>query len=164
MFGLKQDCTHQDIKEAFYRLSKLCHPDVTNDPSARAKFQELARAYEVLGNPQKRKDYDRGLVNPSGSTSQFTGAGEYAFSADAMCTDDNFSSFYVKHYNRALNEAWFRQCDPEIIKTALEYREDKHNFVMVVYMVVFSGLVLGFFWTKLVEKPIRLIEPPKSEK
>ncbi|KAG5451826.1 Chaperone protein dnaJ [Clonorchis sinensis] len=68
IFGVNRNATHQEIKEAFYRLSKLYHPDVTNEPHARAKFQELTRAYEVLGNPSKRKEYDRGLIRPSSSS------------------------------------------------------------------------------------------------
>ncbi|KAA0193320.1 DnaJ subfamily A member 3 mitochondrial (Tumorous imaginal discs protein Tid56), partial [Fasciolopsis buskii] len=163
VFGLKQDSTHQEIKEAFYRLSKLYHPDVTNDPDARVKFQELAKAYEILGNPQKRKDYDRGLVNPGGSTPEFAGAVDYGFSADAIHTNDNFSSFYVKHYNRALNDAWFRQCDPEIIKTALEYREDKRKLAFVIYGVVIYGLFIAYICIKISEEPIKLIATSKSE-
>ncbi|KAF6780522.1 hypothetical protein AHF37_00008 [Paragonimus kellicotti] len=91
--------------------------DVTNDPNARLKFQEIAKAYETLGNPSKRKDYDRGLVQPA---SNYASVPYEEISEDSIkdVGADSFTLFYVKHYNRSLNESWLRQSDPEIIKTA----------------------------------------------
>ncbi|OON13812.1 DnaJ domain protein [Opisthorchis viverrini] len=127
VFGVNRDATHQEIKEAFYRLSKLYHPDVTNEPHARAKFQELARAYEVLGNPSKRKEYDRGLIRPSSSSVSPDGtvAADIDTESIRSSTTDSFSAFYVKQYNRVLNEDWLRKSDPQLIKTAIEYKQDE---------------------------------------
>ncbi|KNE66810.1 hypothetical protein AMAG_19523 [Allomyces macrogynus ATCC 38327] len=47
------------IKAAYYRLSKLHHPDVNASPEAKAKFLALSEAYETLGNDHKRREYDR---------------------------------------------------------------------------------------------------------
>lgn len=51
--------TQADIKSAYYRLSKLFHPDKSqNSPS---QFRSITEAYETLGNPKKRAEYDNGM-------------------------------------------------------------------------------------------------------
>lgn len=48
-----------DIKKAFRKLARKYHPDVNpNNKEAEAKFKEINEAYEVLGDPEKRKQYD----------------------------------------------------------------------------------------------------------
>ncbi|VDQ14286.1 unnamed protein product [Trichobilharzia regenti] len=120
VFELRKDATHQEIKEAFYRLSKLYHPDVTDDPNARGKFHELMRAYEVLGNPIKRNEYDRGLVHPRSDRID-TDFEQYSIDSIRDSSKDNFKSFYVKQHNRILNESWERQSDRELIMTVVSF-------------------------------------------
>ena len=58
--GLSRGASEQDIKTAFRRLAKDCHPDRhPNDKSAEHKFKELNEAYEALRDPQKRAAYDQ---------------------------------------------------------------------------------------------------------
>src|SRR6186997_2012928 len=57
--GVARDATEADIKKAFRKLARQYHPDVAKDKKgAEAKFKELNEAYEVLGDPQRRKKYD----------------------------------------------------------------------------------------------------------
>jgi curved DNA-binding protein len=57
--GVAKTATEKDIKQAFRRLARKFHPDVNpGDKSAEAKFKEINEAYEVLGDPEKRKKYD----------------------------------------------------------------------------------------------------------
>src|SRR5262245_33158296 len=57
--GVAKTATEKDIKQAFRRLARKHHPDVNpGDKSAEAKFKEINEAYEVLGDPEKRKKYD----------------------------------------------------------------------------------------------------------
>jgi molecular chaperone DnaJ len=59
ILGLSRGAGEQDIKAAFRRLAKDCHPDRNNgDKSAEGKFKELNEAYEALKDPQKRAAYD----------------------------------------------------------------------------------------------------------
>lgn len=59
--GLRPNATHADIKSAYYRLSKLYHPDKNKgSDDASVKFREITAAYEVLGNFRLRKLYDKG--------------------------------------------------------------------------------------------------------
>lgn len=57
VLGVKPDATAAEIQEAYRRLARLYHPDVSGADTA-GKFQELQQAYEVLGNTQQRHDYD----------------------------------------------------------------------------------------------------------
>ncbi len=55
-----RDATQEDIKKAYRRLARECHPDANpDDPEAEARFKEIAAAYEVLSDPEKRARYDR---------------------------------------------------------------------------------------------------------
>src|SRR5258705_6805153 len=58
--GLARGASEQDIKSAFRRLAKDCHPDRNaGDKGAETKFKELNEAYEALRDPQKRAAYDQ---------------------------------------------------------------------------------------------------------
>jgi curved DNA-binding protein len=57
--GVAKTATAKEIKQAFRKLARKHHPDVNpGDKSAEAKFKEINEAYEVLGDPEKRKKYD----------------------------------------------------------------------------------------------------------
>ena len=60
ILGLSRGASEQDIKAAFRRLAKDCHPDRhPTDKSAEHKFKELNEAYDVLKDDQKRAAYDQ---------------------------------------------------------------------------------------------------------
>lgn len=55
-----QTASREDIVRSFRRLALGVHPDAhPDDPSAPARFRELAEAYEVLSDPERRAAYDR---------------------------------------------------------------------------------------------------------
>jgi curved DNA-binding protein len=57
--GVAKTATAKEIKQAFRKLARKHHPDVNpGDNSAEAKFKEMNEAYEVLGDPEKRRKYD----------------------------------------------------------------------------------------------------------
>ena len=57
--GVTKTSTEKEIKQAFRKLARKHHPDVNpGDKAAEAKFKEINEAYEVLGDPEKRKKYD----------------------------------------------------------------------------------------------------------
>ena len=58
--GVSRNATEADIKKAYRRLARKHHPDVNpGDVQAQKRFQEIAGAYEVLKDPDRRKRYDR---------------------------------------------------------------------------------------------------------
>ena len=59
------EASQEDIKKAFRALALKFHPDRNpNNPEAEKKFKEINAAYEVLGDPQKRAQYDNQSQNP----------------------------------------------------------------------------------------------------
>src|SRR5213593_3851478 len=57
--GVAKTATEKEIKQAYRKLARKHHPDVNpKDKSAEARFKEINEAYEVLGDPEKRKKYD----------------------------------------------------------------------------------------------------------
>ena len=64
--GVSPRATQEEIRRAFRRLARRHHPDVNpNDPQAEARFKEVAEAYEVLRDPERRQSYDRfGTAEP----------------------------------------------------------------------------------------------------
>jgi curved DNA-binding protein len=57
--GVPRNASESDIKKAFRKLAREYHPDVAkNKKQAEEKFKEVNEAYEVLGDPAKRKKYD----------------------------------------------------------------------------------------------------------
>lgn len=60
ILGVKKDIPQGDVREAYRKRAKQFHPDLhPNDPKAKAKFQALNEAYDVIGDPEKRKKYDQ---------------------------------------------------------------------------------------------------------
>lgn len=59
ILGVSKDASREDIKRAFKKLARANHPDVAKDQAgAEERFKEINEAYEVLGDPEKRKKYD----------------------------------------------------------------------------------------------------------
>jgi curved DNA-binding protein len=57
--GVPRNASREEIRNAFRKLARVHHPDVAKDKkTAEAKFKEINEAYEVLGDPEKRKKYD----------------------------------------------------------------------------------------------------------
>ncbi|WP_084037980.1 molecular chaperone DnaJ [Demequina sp. NBRC 110053] len=83
--GVDRNASEADIKKAYRRLARELHPDVAGPESA-DRFKEVAAAYEVLGNAEKRSQYDRGHDPRSRSGAQ-QGAQGFGF-------EDIFEQFF----------------------------------------------------------------------
>ena len=61
LLGVPRGATESQIRRAYRARAQKLHPDVNAAPDAAARFAELQNAYEVLSNPNRRRDYDRSL-------------------------------------------------------------------------------------------------------
>ena len=60
ILGVDKSIPQKDVKKAYIKRAKQFHPDLhPDDPKAKAKFQALNEAYDVIGDPEKRKKYDQ---------------------------------------------------------------------------------------------------------
>jgi len=79
VLGVSSTATADDIKKQYRRLAKQHHPDANqNDPKAAERFKEISEAHNVLGDPDKRKEYDEmrrlGAFGGMGGMGGFGGA------------------------------------------------------------------------------------------
>lgn len=58
LLGVEPDADAKTIKTAYRKLARQYHPDVNPEPGAEDKFKEVAEAYEVLKNAERRAEYD----------------------------------------------------------------------------------------------------------
>ncbi len=60
ILGVDKTIPQKDVKRAYLKRAKQFHPDLhPDDPKAKAKFQALQEAYDVIGDPEKRSKYDQ---------------------------------------------------------------------------------------------------------
>ncbi len=110
ILGVARGASADEIKQAFRRLARKYHPDVNpGDKKAEAKFKEINEAYEVLSDPQKRRQYDllgsnwqqfaqgAGRAGRGSSPFDFAGAG-----------GSGFSDFFEMLFGRAAQQAQSR--------------------------------------------------------
>jgi molecular chaperone DnaJ len=78
ILGVEKAAGEEDIKKAYRQLALKYHPDRNpGDASAEAKFKEATEAYEILKNPDKRRQYDQ--YGHAGTQQGFGGGGGYGF-------------------------------------------------------------------------------------
>jgi curved DNA-binding protein len=77
VIGVKRDAAPEEIKSQYRKLARKFHPDLNKtDKSAEARFREVQEAYEVLGDPEKRRRYDQlGSGYSSGMDFDIPGSG-----------------------------------------------------------------------------------------
>jgi curved DNA-binding protein len=104
VMGVARDATDAQIKQAYRKLARKFHPDVSKEPDAEARFKEVGEAYEVLRTPEKRAAYDQLGSGPRpgqdfrpppdfGSGFEFSGGGGEA--------GGDYSDFFESLFGRA---------------------------------------------------------------
>jgi len=85
IMGVKKNSSQEELKTAYKQLVKKYHPDVSKEPNAEEKLKEITHAYSVLGDENKRKQYD--MVGESAYNG--TGGG-YSYSSNFEGEDFDF--------------------------------------------------------------------------
>src|SRR5215469_7948914 len=72
VLGIAKTASEAEIKKAFRALAKKHHPDKhAGDAAAQKRFQEISGAYDILGDKEKRAQYDAGAIGPDGNPRGF---------------------------------------------------------------------------------------------
>jgi molecular chaperone DnaJ len=88
--GVSKGASPEELKKAYRKLARQYHPDRNQgDKQAEERFKEISQAYDVLGDPEKRKQYDSGtgpfgVGGPAGPGAGFGGFGNFDFDASSM--------------------------------------------------------------------------------
>ena len=68
ILGVSTTATAAEIQSAYRKLAKKLHPDLNpGDKAAEEKFKEVAAAYDLLGDAEKRKRFDNGEIDATGA-------------------------------------------------------------------------------------------------
>ena len=134
--GVARTASADEIKQAYRKLARKYHPDVSKEPDAEQRFKEVGEAYEVLRDPQKRAAYDQLGSGPPpgqefrpppdwGSGFEFSGAGHAGPGEEYVFTHGgDASEFFETLFGRA-GFAGARQRRPR------DRGEDHHARVMI---------------------------------
>lgn len=87
--GVAKDATPEEIKKAYRKLARKYHPDVYQGEDAEEQFKAVSHAYDVLSDPQKRRNYDA-TGSENGADAGFGG-----FSSGGFGFQDIFDSFFA---------------------------------------------------------------------
>lgn len=105
VLGVAKGATQDEVRKAFRKLARQHHPDVAKDKkTAETKFKEINEAYEVLGDAQKRKEYDELGANWGKRAQQPPPSWNNGFGAQAAAVnmnDEGFSDFFEAFFGGA---------------------------------------------------------------
>jgi molecular chaperone DnaJ len=91
LLGVSRTATQDEIKRSFRRLARELHPDTGHgDPEAEARFKQVAHAYEVLSDPDKRRRYD--TYGPEGANGSSPAGDPFGFAGGGL--GDVFEAFF----------------------------------------------------------------------
>lgn len=103
VLGVTPKATSSQIKLAYYKLSKIYHPDRNKSPTAPRKFQEVQTAYETLSNPKLRAEYDGiSLQSKIGPRVQVKHPWKKASHPTGRSNTFNFDEHVNQHYSYTL--------------------------------------------------------------
>ncbi|HIE5766662.1 TPA: curved DNA-binding protein [Proteus mirabilis] len=146
IMGVKPTDDTKTIKTAYRRLAKKYHPDVSKEPNAEERFKEIAQAWEILGDEQRRAEYDELWAHRNDPkfrqfTQQYSNKDQESFSQEDF--DDFYASFFGQHSpfegRRSQQAPKQRGHDLEIeLAVFLEESQEEHKRTISYHLPVYN--------------------------
>ncbi len=129
VLGVSKDASDVEIKSAFRRLAKKYHPDVCKEPDAEQKFKEVQEAYDVLGDENKRRQYDQfgHAAFEGASGGGFNGAGGFGgfggFDASGFDFGDIFDNIFGGGFGGSTSRTRAQAGADRLMRVRLSFEE-----------------------------------------
>lgn len=133
--GVGRKASQDEIRQAFRRLAKKYHPDVSQEPDAEEKFREVYASYEILSDPSKRGLYDTVLARGFRQPQTYTTRPVYSrYEQDRRAAYGHARQYSHMRYERMEEEAM----------NPVSFHWVQLQGVFVNVLMIASGL--GFLW------------------
>lgn len=146
--NIPKTATHKEIKDAYYRLSMIYHPDKNKGSEEAAEiFRDITSAYEVLGNVRQKKIYDSG-VSPNQKTSEYSSKQPMRSRSDFVKTNTGSRDYHFDDWSKTQYTNVFRQYheNQEILSRRRmneEQASKQHTYSLLSVMVFISIFLIG---------------------
>ena len=150
LLGLTHTADASAMRDAYRRLAKVYHPDVSTLPDAQQRFIRITQAYEVLGDPERRKRYDRSRLSPHPDTASPRAQARYAqdvhrYQQEARARAERFGRMNYDRFDAEYFDSAFAYVAPKILV-----------FVgILVGVVLVIGLIMALLFALPVSDNIR---------
>lgn len=120
VLGLTHTAEAGAVRDAYRRLAKLYHPDVSAFPDAQQRFIRITEAYEVLGDPERRKRYDRSRLSPHPGTASAGTQARYAqdvhrYQREARARAERFGRMKYEQFDAQYFDSVFAYVAPKML-------------------------------------------------
>lgn len=144
------------IRDAYRRMAKLYHPDVSVYPDAHQRFIRITEAYEVLGDPERRRRYDLSRLSPHPHTASSRTQSRYEqdvhrYQQEARERAERFSQMKYEHFAVEYFDSVFEYVAPKMLGCLGIF------LAVLVSIILVSALTYALPITDQVRIPILMV-------